>query len=276
MSKARVAVLHVVSGQLSITDQQSEDNRLLFDSASEFVFGLHYPGAATPLVKNFEQWLSYLVESPPWLSPSAQVRNRAAFLDVSKAVETVMERRQLMMLLEQVGQERQGAEGCPRWLQRLVREWERYRTKVITFNYDQLVELAWLLYTKDIRGKSSDRSSSRDLYPVVLTPLTARGGHGTTQVYMVRVVTSCMTGDSAAMGGTPLPILPPPTLSVTDLEPMVVPPATIKSPYYGNNVLRSLWTSAALHLRNAKEVVIMGFSLPATDMLVSSMLCTSA
>ena len=178
MSKARVAVLHVVSGQLSITDQQSEDNRLLFDSASEFVFGLHYPGAATPLVKNFEQWLSYLVESPPWLSPSAQVRNRAAFLDVSKAVETVMERRQLMMLLEQVGQERQGAEGCPRWLQRLVREWERYRTKVITFNYDQLVELAWLLYTKDIRGKSSDRSSSRDLYPVVLTPLTARGGHG--------------------------------------------------------------------------------------------------
>ena len=94
---------------------------------------------------------------------------------------------------------------------------------------------------------------------------------------MVRVVTSCMTGDSAAMGGTPLPNLPPPTLSVmADLEPMVVPPATIKSAYYGNNVLRSLWTSAALHLRNAKEVVIMGFSLPATDMLVSSMLCTSA
>ena len=38
-------------------------------------------------------------------------------------------------------------------------------TIVITLNYDQLVELAWLLCTKDIRGKWSDRSSYRDLYP---------------------------------------------------------------------------------------------------------------
>ena len=42
---------------------------------------------------------------------------------------------------------------------------------------------------------------------------------------------------------------------------MIVPPAAVKSPYYSNGVLRSMWTKAAVALKQARELVIMGFTL---------------
>jgi hypothetical protein len=66
----------------------------------------------------------------------------------------------------------------------------------------------------------------------------------------------------------------PETISA-DLEPMIVPPAAVKSPYYSNGVLQAYWKLAAKELSQAEELVIMGFSLPQTDLLVSSMLSTT-
>jgi hypothetical protein len=60
-----------------------------------------------------------------------------------------------------------------------------------------------------------------------------------------------------------------------DLEPMIVPPAVVKSPYYDNGILRKIWKLAAKVLTTADELVIMGFSLPPTDLLISSILATS-
>ena len=34
--------------------------------------GFDIPGANTPVAANFEQWLSYLIERPPWLSAADQ------------------------------------------------------------------------------------------------------------------------------------------------------------------------------------------------------------
>ena len=59
-----------------------------------------------------------------------------------------------------------------------------------------------------------------------------------------------------------------------DLDPMIVPPAAVKSPYYSNGVLQAYWRLAAKKLSQAEELVIMGFSLPQTDLLVSSMPAT--
>jgi hypothetical protein len=60
-----------------------------------------------------------------------------------------------------------------------------------------------------------------------------------------------------------------------DREPMIVPPAAVKSPYYNNRTLQELWRKAADALSQADELVIMGFSLPQTDLLVCSMLATT-
>ena len=66
----------------------------------------------------------------------------------------------------------------------------------------------------------------------------------------------------------------PPDLATIDLEPMIVPPAAVKSPYYGNRTIKALWTLAGKAIRKADEIAVVGFSLPPTDMIVSSMLCT--
>ncbi|MBS1693781.1 MAG: hypothetical protein JST91_16330 [Actinobacteria bacterium] len=61
----------------------------------------------------------------------------------------------------------------------------------------------------------------------------------------------------------------------SDREPMIVPPTAVKSSYYNNRTLRSLWMQAAEALKGAEELVLMGFSLPVTDLLVASMLTTN-
>jgi hypothetical protein len=60
----------------------------------------------------------------------------------------------------------------------------------------------------------------------------------------------------------------------SDKVPLIVPPAAVKSPYYGNNVVRAMWRQAAAALRAIDELVIMGFSLPASDQVVGSLLVT--
>ena len=55
---------------------------------------------------------------------------------------------------------------------------------------------------------------------------------------------------------------------------MIVPPAAVKSPYYANRTLQAIWRAAAKAISEAEELVLMGFSLPASDLLMSSMLVT--
>lgn len=52
------------------------------------------PGRESPVANDFEQWLNYLIESPPWLTTSEQHRNRAAFFEVSQALRDVLLERQ--------------------------------------------------------------------------------------------------------------------------------------------------------------------------------------
>jgi hypothetical protein len=61
----------------------------------------------------------------------------------------------------------------------------------------------------------------------------------------------------------------------SDREPMIVPPTAVKSTYYNNRTLRALWMQAGQALKEAEELVLMGFSLPVTDLLVASMLNTN-
>lgn len=259
----------------------------LSEGMRDFILLYLFPGFASPLVKNFEQWLSFLIESPPWLPPAEQARNRAAFLHIADAIATILATRQHATVQSHDG-------NCPDWLSHLVDLWARHNSTVITFNYDQLVELAWLS-ARDIQN----RARSIDLYPAPLTPLIARTGaipavpassngfrllklHGSIGwwysgpdappgdvVYDEGINGSAWSSDGLGPDHEMTETL------VADRVPMIVPPAAVKSPYYNNGILRALWKSAADALNSADEIVLMGFSLPQTDMLVSSMLCTN-
>jgi hypothetical protein len=96
--------------------------------------GRKIPGTKTAISSNFEQWLSYLLEQPPWLSAAEQEDNRAAFYHISNSLNGILSQRQ--------GESVDSLGTCPDWLRRLVLHWQKTLATVITFNYDNLVELA--------------------------------------------------------------------------------------------------------------------------------------
>ena len=241
------------------------------------------PGQGTPLERDFERWLSFLVDAPPWLSESEQLRNAAAFAEVSWAASEALRVMQLAT----------ACEDPPAWLLDLVRFWQSTNATVITFNYDVLIELAWLTVTP----ASPDRSWQW-LYPAPISPAAARvsavfGGdvpaagmrllklHGSLNWYYSG--TGSSPADQVFDVGVkgpwspdgPLPFYDDSERLVADKVPLIVPPTAVKTAFYSNHILANLWRQAGDALWSADELVVMGFSLPASDQLVSSMLSTS-
>jgi hypothetical protein len=122
-----------ISTEMPVMDELSGHVRSDLDAKGERPI----PGVDTPLAKNFEQWLSYLVEAPPWLTEAERALNRWGFITLTDTVYDVLWTLQL------------GALGtpCPDWLHALVRYWQANSCTVITFNYDLLVEIAHAVYT---------------------------------------------------------------------------------------------------------------------------------
>jgi hypothetical protein len=253
------------------------------------------PGADTPVSSNFEQWLSFLVERPPWLSTADQERNQAGFFAVSEALHRILSERQGQAVDAQ-------HEKAPAWLQRLVRHWQHSSSTVITFNYDNLLELAWRLYAAAGAERPDGWIEARmwtDLYPFPVPLVTRRfsmpPGHGLPQTVGMKLLKlhGSLTWRYERPSGGPGGLIYEtwglgeckwnaksltsawPPAYWADLEPMIVPPAAVKSPYYSNAALQANWKLAAEALSNAGELVVMGFSLPQTDLLVSSMLATT-
>lgn len=239
------------------------------------------PGANTPVAYNFEQWLSYLADPAPWLDLSSQLRNQAAFVRVAAAVGELLDIAQIKVSLRPP----------PAWLIQLVEYWEYTSATVLTFNYDVLIEAAWL---------ASARGGQRQtvLYPVPLTPAAARIGAAwaspprRTGLRLLKLHGS-LTWRYSGPGSPPgdpvfdIGLLGPDDTEtdrhfqyasdedlVIDKEPMIVPPTALKSQYYGNHIITSLWRQAAAALRDADELILMGFSIPPTDQVVGTMFST--
>jgi len=228
-----------------------------------------------------ERWLSSLAEPAPWLSPAEQLRNTALFTDVSQAIHEIINANQQTAVTAE----------APDWLLALVRYWHNTDANVITFNYDCLVELAYL-----------DAMTSAgvywpwDLYTIPITPAWARVGGGARQklesFQLLKLHGSLdwwYSGPDAEssdpiywMGWTghfqetmrPLWGEFGGERIVMDKLPMLVPPAATKGPYYKNRLLAAQWADAAAALRDADELVIMGYSAPATDLTVTTLITT--
>lgn len=243
---------------------------------------------------DFEAWLSYLATDQPWLSAAENLRNRAAFLDVAQAVEEVLSAAQ---------QRATEGRSLPPELDRLLRHWIDTTATVVTFNYDLLVESAYL--NVELGG------GVEDLYrlPITLAAARTRPGkavlgasprepqvrfdllklHGSLNWFYSGL------GDSAAdtiyLGSTPglwsVPVSPgsidrdevvfgnPRERDyLVDKVPLIIPPAAAKGSYYSNLSLRRQWQVAAAALDAADELVVVGYSLPRTDELVRGLLRT--
>lgn len=236
------------------------------------------PGLNTPLEKNFERWLSYLIEAPPWLTDGDVSRGQGAFNDIVSSLHKVLSIQQLYVV----------DSAPPEWLLKLVRYWEHVGATVISFNYDLLVEMAWL--------EAHENRYWGEFYPVALTPIAHRvagvlgSGGSVANLRLLKLHGSLNWRYSGPHSPAGDPVYDVGfgrwgdmgAVSVyedvdklsADKRAMIIPPAAVKSPYYMNNTVRAMWRLAAEALRQTDELVVMGFSLPTSDQIVSSMLAT--
>jgi hypothetical protein len=232
-------------------------------------------------IDNVEHWLTLLADPAPWLGASEQMRNAALFNDVSRAIYNVLTAMEI----------RAAVEPAPPWLLQLVAYWLRVNATVISFNYDGLVELAYLDVT---RGQGV--RWPWDLFAIPVTPAWLReGGTGRQRRGAFRLLKLhgsldwWYSGPDAEQsdpiywlgwtghfgeGMAPLWADWGAEQLVEDKLPMLVPPAATKTPFYKNRLLAAQWVQAAAALRAADELVLMGYSAPGTDLTVTSLIAT--
>lgn len=233
---------------------------------------------------NVERWLSFLASPPPWLTAADVLRCRGDFEEASRMIAEHIEDCESVARTSPV----------PEWLDRIVRWWRTADSTVITFNYDILVELAYV-HSVNIDARDDDKAKRwiLDLYRVPVTPAQMRLGtvlgneyrdsfallklHGSRNWYRPPDQTAGTVYDTAVFehwnlrdpgrAGAGLA-----QRGVSDLAPMIVPPIATKSLYYTHTMIRSQWQAAADAIRDAIELVIIGYSLPATDLSVVDLL----
>jgi hypothetical protein len=229
-----------------------------------------------------EAWLSRLAEPQPDLSAARNAANQSLFLLMSEALREV--------IVE--SQSRAHAGEMPWWLRRMLGALHYSPgARVITFNYDTLVETA-----VGAIGLFDDDAKRVDPAELIRHMPPARHGpagglsFGIPRARTFRylklhgsVDTFWIPGDAsgASIGRWVLPgswgspqigdqeerrqVLP-------GTEAYIVPPAAAKSAFYANPLARELWRTAAESIAKAKRVAIIGYSIPMTDLVTSGML----
>lgn len=226
----------------------------------------------------FETWVSSLAEPQPYLSEAENLESRALFLRVASEIREVL-----------VEVEQEVLSHPPAWsLQCFVGALHTARADVITFNYDTLLERA-IGQQGRIDWDTSTQVSGVHVIQNRPAPPPTPGMwgigsaetfrllklHGSLDVFWVPDDRTGATINRLGDGWRwTTGALDPRAreLRLPGRSPFIVPPAATKSAFYGNPFSNQLWREAANALTSAEQVDVVGYSLPATDLVVSSMI----
>jgi hypothetical protein len=228
----------------------------------------------------FEEWLSRLAEDQPDLDEAENFQQRAVFAQLSRAIGDVVEERQ-----REVWWSTPPAIGI---LLRFVAVMHAWRSTVVSFNYDTLVEQAvdehclWD-WEANRRAEHSDALDHMPMRPAA----NMRWAESHEETFRLLKLHGSLNwwwvpGDST--GGTinrwvTTGIERPEPKGLAERERelpgrsrFIVPPNALKSAFYANPLTRELWRRAAQAVESADEVYLVGYSLPRTDMVTVGML----
>ncbi|WP_285026097.1 SIR2 family protein [Plantibacter sp. ME-Dv--P-122b] len=247
--------------------------------------GLVDAESLTKFGNDLEQWLSFLSVDQPWLTDADNLSNRASFIRITDEVY-----RQIVAAERSVV-----ATAPPDWLLKFAWSQADASASVFTFNYDTLLERAlsrinrvgtWAdLYVAPITSRAAAASG------LFLGPSDPRGSLPT--IFKLHGSTSWAFGGLDAPTSDPivlttdlLPWAPevapagerPPRYQhmYDDLKPLLIPPTYSKGPYLANRSLKAQWRAGAEALARAEELVIVGYSFPAGDLVARQWVASSA
>jgi hypothetical protein len=237
--------------------------------------------------QNFEEWLSTLAESQPYLLSPENDRRHALFTELTGVIATQIDSAVGVVT---------STWDAPEWLLRLVRLWHHAEADVVTFNYDTLVESAVERAAIPHPDDPKRQLAHVNVGPSVL-PWWDAGGytglrhraaktfryfklHGSTDWFwdeVTRTADSMVEIGLRHMWGEDVPRYDDEerTHRAPGKVPMIVPPTTTKTGYFDNPVIRHLWHGAYRALQAADNVFVIGYSVPPADTLVRWMLASS-
>lgn len=233
-------------------------------NAVKNLYGQQFPPMLLNLGTDIEMWLTYLSQPQPWLSDSDNLENRALFLRMTASIGHVINGGTRIAITS----------ACPDWVKLLIAYWQKYKSNIITLNYDTLIERAALTTNLD----------TQNLYPVSLTDVRRASVYGagnfdTFKLYKLHgSVNWYYSGASSFQGeviyfnivtgwGTDFDENEKLSMvAAQDKVPLIAPPTAEKSTYFQHETLRQVWRKAASALSEASSIYCLGYSLPETDL----------
>lgn len=261
---------------------------------------------------NFEMWLTYLSQNQPWQSEPENSRNKASFLEIGLKISEVVCEAQAIFddhwenIIDQVNQKfqelRQAGSSYYNELMndyitklpkrkaliKLVQYWQQCNSKVITLNYDTLVERCWALmghqnlalfgYPTRLESpeyqlqRAGSNWSSADAH--LQKPFQLYKLHGSRNWFY--------SGSDSYFGETIFCEYVHRGNSgkqselLQDKIPLIIPPVTEKIPHFRNEAVRNLWFQAGKALQKASRLFFLGYSLPETDLTMRFFLLANA
>lgn len=230
---------------------------------------------------NFEALLGLLAQDQPWLDDATNLRNRAASLELSRRIATVIRECQMRAL----------ARPMPSWLEPLIRRWNMENARLLTFNYDTLVEKAYVTVSPD---PSLQDYAHGALYPVAVPTVEHRSGqglaiprplsgmrlaklHGSINWYCSGA--QSFFGESIYDVGirpdwdsSPTDKFQTKAHLVLDKVPLIVPPSSSKNDFFSNEAVRGNWRVARRWLEERRELTVIGYSAPPSDLVVRGLM----
>ena len=235
---------------------------------------------------DLERWLSRIAEPQPFLDEASNAIGQVDFIVATKIIQQV--------LVD--SQEKVTRGDMPKWLGTLARILHNSRSRVITFNYDTLLEQALSrVLTDDLSELYSGPIPVQPEFHGDRVPtIGVRSWRGQVQQEFVQEPSIRLiklhgsvdawwvpNDETGATIGTfrPLPWGEParreqwdPDFQPSGRQPFIIPPVSSKSPFYRNPVTRHLWRDAAEALMNGDRISIVGYSVPLTDLTTANML----
>ena len=228
---------------------------------------------------NIESLMTLLVSGNPWLKDEEAVLRRSLFATVSRTVADVLRD------AEKVA----GNQDCPKYVEDLIKYWNSTRSTLVSFNYDTLVEK----YALDIiEPEEHEGLSTSSFYEGPFTNLGSRTdlfGNGPIVFNRMRIIKlhgslNWYYSGNEDFSGEPIYADPsddrdPETSPIfernrQDLAPLIIPPLLDKDSFIKHSLLRLQWKEAFSSMIHAKDIYVIGYSLPDTDLTAKFMIQT--
>ena len=229
--------------------------------------------------QNIEHLMTVLRGRSPWFNHNDEVSRKSCFGTIVEVVAELIDEKQT----EGFGSSHYNYESLDT-LGKLINQWKEQRATVITFNYDTVVETKG----KDLI-ESDNQNFLKRIYVGPFTNLIQRTSGvmdmwGLNYFFLIKLHGSINWYYSGNENFSGEPIYFDPLLdnksqqlafiaeNKADLQPLIIPPLTQKDSFLDHSLLRYQWREAFKGIVQADRIFVIGYSLPATNLMAKFML----